>query len=359
MTRLSREAENAPPDTAAMGLARTVTEIKATHDADIFWFSARITRESVQCLLGEFGKAEQRENCIVVLSTFGGDPDAAYVLARFFRRAYARVTVHVFGPCKSAGTLACLGANEIVMGPFGELGPLDIQLCKDDSLAARTSGLDIFQALTIVSTHAFEIFQQHFLGIVGGSGGVITTRTAADIATNVASQLLTPITAQIDPLRLGEMQRALQVAMEYGRRLGVDEDRVRRLAMDYPAHGFVIDVEEARELLPGQVRVAEGQELELEAALRAYGLQRFGQDVIRDPLDDHSLHLCLTTAQAVQRELELNGETADGDEHQEDPAYRDLAVVVGGTGDGEGEPAGPRNGAEAEPQRVPLSFIGG
>src|ERR1700750_1260384 len=75
MTRLSREAEEPPPDPAAMGLVRAVSQTKATHDADIFWFSARITRESVQCLLAEFGKAERRDNCILILCTFGGDPE--------------------------------------------------------------------------------------------------------------------------------------------------------------------------------------------------------------------------------------------------------------------------------------------
>ncbi|HEX8830447.1 MAG TPA: hypothetical protein VF705_04735, partial [Longimicrobium sp.] len=222
--------------------------LSAEQDAAVFWYSGPLSRDLVRRMHDQSTFAAKRDNCALFLTTYGGDPDAAYILARTLRRAYRRLVVYVFGHCKSAGTLACVGANEVVMGPFGELGPLDIQLCRDDSLAAQTSGLDIFQALSVISSQAFDIFQKHFLGLIGGSGGVITTKTAASIATNVASNLLAPITAQIDPLRLGEMQRALGVALDYGARLGADETVIRRLATEYPAHGFVIDIGEAQEL---------------------------------------------------------------------------------------------------------------
>ena len=38
------------------------------------------------------------------------------------------------------------------------------------------------------------------------------TKTAADIATKLTGDLLQPIVAQIDPLRLGEIERAINIA---------------------------------------------------------------------------------------------------------------------------------------------------
>jgi hypothetical protein len=353
---VTRKSEALASPAVTTDLTRASAGVAQRFDADVYFFSGRIDRPNVNRLLAEYGGAEHRENCILVLSTFGGDPDAAYILARFFRRAYERFSICIFGLCKSAGTLACLGADDIVMTPFGELGPLDIQLSKDDSLAARTSGLDIFQALAIISTQAFTIFQQHFLGIVAGSGGVITTRTAADIGTAVAGQLLSPITAQIDPLRLGEIQRALQVAMEYGVRLGADEAAVRRLAMGYPAHGFVIDLEEAQELLPGKVRAAEPEEMELEAALRDYAVQQYGQDVLGEPVEDEAVCVCLTRAAALQREFKLNGDETHGTEHDQGSAPADFAGEAGRGARGEGEPAGPGDGGASQQEARILTF---
>jgi hypothetical protein len=292
-------AETILPDSEALTwLFAAVEKLSDEQDADVYMYSGDIDRSSVQRFLATYEGARHRANCVLVLVTFGGDPDAAYVMARFLKRAYQRLTVLVFGPCKSAGTLAVLGATEIVMGPFGELGPLDIQLSKEDSLASRSSGLDIFQSLSILSRQAFTIFQQHFLGIVGGSGGVITTRTAADISTAIATQLLQPIAAQIEPMRLGEMQRAINVAIQYGTRLGTSEEVVNRLTMDYPAHGFVIDLEEAEKLFPGQVRVPGMLELELERGLRAAFRVEDNDDVLQYP-PEHTVTWCLTPRDGV------------------------------------------------------------
>ena len=52
----------------------------------------------------------------------------------------------------------------------------------------------------------------------------------------------------IDPLRLGENYRALQVALMYGQRLStnnVKPDTIDNLISSFPSHGFVIDRVEA------------------------------------------------------------------------------------------------------------------
>src|SRR5215831_14460106 len=52
----------------------------------------------------------------VVLSSPGGDIDAAYVIARELRRRGGHVTVYVPLTAKSAATLLCLAADELVLG---------------------------------------------------------------------------------------------------------------------------------------------------------------------------------------------------------------------------------------------------
>lgn len=333
--------EQTPLSNIDVTLLRDAKRLEVSRDAAIFVYSGPMDRDSVSKMLREAQTSTSHQNCILLLTTFGGDGDAAYILARHLKRVYKRVTLLIFGDCKSAGTLAAIGAHEIVMGPFGELGPLDIQLAKEDSFSGRSSGLDIFQGLTIVSSQAYEIFERHFLELIARSGGVISTKTAAHIASELASSLLTPITAQIDPLRLGEMQRAVQVAQEYGTRLGGSLATVQKLITGYPAHDFVIDIQEATELFE-EVRVPDADETALANSLSAWLVQYGGEDNLRTP-HPHGIHLCLTVALSAQGEL-FDAKAAD-----EDPNVPNRVRDDDGSIGSPGESAGETDGGASEP----------
>jgi len=69
----------------------------------------------------------------------------------------------------------------------------------------------------------------------------------------MAVKMLQPIVAQIDPARIAGMQRLMEVAGDYGRRLAKRSGNVKkggmvRLVASYPDHGFVIDRAESREI---------------------------------------------------------------------------------------------------------------
>ena len=185
---------------------------------------------------------------LLFLTTFGGSADAAYTISRMLQDRFDRFVLYAAGPCKSAGTLVSLGATEIVMSAHGELGPLDVQARKEDDLMRIGSGLDVVRAIEALRECAWDIFEEHFLEIIKRSGGLVTFRTAAELATSMAVGLLSPISGSIDPLKLGEMRRALDIATEYGQRLGQPKETVRRLVHGYPSHGFVIDFKEAQDL---------------------------------------------------------------------------------------------------------------
>jgi hypothetical protein len=94
-----------------------------------------------------------------------------------------------------------------------------------------------------------------------------------DISADIASSLLEPILAQIDPAHLGEIDRSARIAREYGKRLALDEKKeevINKLASEYPSYDFVIDFEEAQKLLGGFVREPTTEEKSLEQYLRKY-----------------------------------------------------------------------------------------
>lgn len=68
------------------------------------------------------GKCRQID---LILYTRGGDVLTPWRLVHLIREYSERFCVLVPFRCYSAGTLLCLGADEIVMGKMGELGPID------------------------------------------------------------------------------------------------------------------------------------------------------------------------------------------------------------------------------------------
>jgi hypothetical protein len=222
-------------------------------------YCGEISIEGEMRLRGELARrTTRRKHLCLYLYTGGGDPDAAFRMARSLKRAYkgGLFTVLIDGFCKSAGTLLALGADEIVMADDAELGPLDIQLMKPDEVGELASGLIAFQAIRTLRDLAFEDFESHFVDLRKNSGMQISTRTAGEIATKLVVGLLAPVYAQIDPIRLGEHARAMTIGAEYGRRLCQrfkNKEGLSWLISGYPSHSFVIERDEAARLL-GHVR---------------------------------------------------------------------------------------------------------
>lgn len=202
------------------------------------------------------GKTSKKDKICIVLVTLGGDPDAAYRIARAANHHYKTVEILIPDVCKSAGTLLCIGAHKLIFGDRGELGPLDIQLSKPDEMFDSMSGLDIIQALNALENQILTSFRNYLIDIRGGSQ--IRTKTAADIAAKLTDGFISPIAAKIDPITLGEHQRAMRIAYDYGERLdemvqSLQEDALMTLVSGYSSHGFVIDRKEAGKLFKNVV----------------------------------------------------------------------------------------------------------
>lgn len=322
MTNENGNAAQEPQPSLLQGLSNEL-------DADFFLFSGPLDRKQAQKFVDVAERAEHRKNAALILCTFGGDADSAYIIARYLKTTYEKFTLYVFGYCKSAGTLLALGADEIVMSRRGELGPLDVQLLKTDELLFQSSGLDLSQAIESLSEQSFKIFEQHFLEIIERGGGAITTRTAADIASSLATGLLSPIMAHIDPLRVGEVERAINIAFHYGIRLNDDVTRINTLIREYPSHSFVIDFEEAA-ILFGNVRRPTDDEVSFEQVLLEQLQEELGHKCLRVPHHE-GIVAYLKPVQESQHEEQQNAAA-----HQPSAARSDGATNIGASN--------PRNG---------------
>ena len=223
-------------------------------NADVLFYNGQIERMEDHKFIVKVGKRRKRENLVLVLVTPGGDAHAAFRIARAIQRNWKHSTLFIPGWCKSAGTLLAIGANELVIGDAGEMGPIDVQRAKPDELWESTSGLTEDAAIESLERAGIKMFENFLLEIKQFSGGQITFKTAAESAAALVAGVLAPLYAQIDPFKIGENSRAMKIGHDYGMRLGMvsnnlkSRETIEKLTSSYSSHGFVIDREEASQL---------------------------------------------------------------------------------------------------------------
>jgi hypothetical protein len=262
----------------------------AAIDADVYVYNGPLRGgKDLECI-EVIHQNCHRDRALLVLTTNGGDPDAAYKIARYFQERYAFWTVLIGGKCKSAGTLVAVGANELAFTPYGELGPLDIQLSKIDRFDSLQSGLTIQDSLIALEERALDRYMSLVKDYIQANNGMLSFASATRAASDLITQLYAPVFSRIDPEEVGARARSMRIAIDYGKRLAVKsqnlkKDTLRTLAETYSSHSFVIDQQEAASLF-NRVRPATPQEMALVAVLGSFA--RFdlskGSDVLFDAL---------------------------------------------------------------------------
>jgi hypothetical protein len=221
--------------------------------SDVFFYSGPIDDRGFGLIAKEIAKAKNLDNALLILVTNGGLANSAYQIARLFQKMYERFIVFTPSICKSAGTIIALGAHQLIMDAFSELGPLDVQLLKPNEIDARKSGLLSKSAFESLSEIAYELYEEFMLKTTMKSGGLVNFKVASELSASITSNLLAPVYAQINPDIVGNDYRDLNVAMQYGLRLienskNASFSTVMHLVHHYPSHDFIIDNEEAADL---------------------------------------------------------------------------------------------------------------
>lgn len=192
------------------------------------------------------------EPVAILVQSPGGYGDVAFRLARLIQNRCGGYTVYVPRWAKSAATLFALGADEVVLGTFGELGPLDAQI-HDFEREEERSALEVVQAVERLNREAMSAMDQQMLFWIRRSGKKIDT--LLPVVSHFVAEMMAPMFDKIDAVDYTKNARMLKVAQDYAVRLLRDHgdlDRAERIASaltnEYSEHGFVIDVAEARRI---------------------------------------------------------------------------------------------------------------
>lgn len=257
-TDLSNESPESEPKSANTKETemRNEENISFSHDVDVISYVGAISREGyiklTQIIESKIADDTKHDSLILILTTNGGDPDYGYRIGRAINHYYEKTSILIPDICKSAGTLIAIAGNSLIIGDLGELGPLDIQFRKADEMGEQSSSLNIFKTVSELQNATLNSFRHFITDIRYGSG--IGTKLSSEIAANLTKAMISPMAAQIDPIKLGEHNRALQIAKEYATRLNEmadnlkSQDALERLISGYPCHSFVIDRKEAQQL---------------------------------------------------------------------------------------------------------------
>jgi Serine dehydrogenase proteinase len=235
-------------------------EVEKAYDADVYLYSGPIDDSGFGELVRAITTAGiKHDKCLLLLTTNGGSANSAYQIARFIQKQYSKFILFTPSYCKSAGTLIALGAHQLIMDEFSELGPLDIQLPSPDDIVGQKSGLLAKAAFENLAEVTTEFYEHFLIRIKARSGNKVSFRLASEISTALTTQLLPKVFEQINPDVLGSDFRDLNVATEYGGRLAQKSGNPKRstvndLVRKYPSHDFIIDNDEAGSLFNSVVK---------------------------------------------------------------------------------------------------------
>lgn len=196
----------------------------------------------------------------LVIDSPGGSANHAYKIANLFRQRCGGFQAIIPDYAKSAATLLALGANEIILGSQGELGPLDAQI-EDPESEANFSALDEVQSLERLHAFALEAFDRTMLLLIRKTRKKVVTLLPMTL--HFVSDMMRPLFEKIDVVHYTQMSRSLKLAEEYAVRLlegrypvGKARDIARELVEKYPEHGFVLDGKEMARIDAGLTRPA-------------------------------------------------------------------------------------------------------
>jgi hypothetical protein len=192
------------------------------------------------------------EKVALLVDSPGGFAKCAFQIARFLNKRCGGFVAVVPRYAKSAATLLVLGADQIILGPHAELGPLDVQLW-DREREDFGSALNEVQALDRLNAFAMQAIDSAMVLWSRRSG--MTMKFLLPGVQSFVAEMMRPLIEKIDTVHYTQSSRHLKVAEEYAIRLlrpkygdKTASKIARALVHQYPEHGFFIDAEEAESI---------------------------------------------------------------------------------------------------------------
>lgn len=262
-----------------------------------------------------------------IINSPGGSPADAYRIIRTLRKNFETVNIIVPYWAKSAATLLALGGNSIIMDEYGELGPLDTQVGKereDSPKFDRESALNDEYSVRKVEEMFQVLYQSMFFALYEHDKFHIHKVELSKQLLKGVSKFYAPLMSQINPYKLGEKSRTLEIGDKYAKRIlhlfhkgDLNEEQIRKLTNylvnECPDHSYVIDYDNIAPYFPqGKIvkqALAFGEEY-------ATTLSQLSSILVVQPMLDANFSYVDFIALEGQQEDEADEEASDSEPNE-------------------------------------------
>jgi hypothetical protein len=200
-----------------------------------------------------FSRDNVAESLDVLLHTYGGDPNSAYRVAQVIRDFARNVDFLIPFHAYSGGTLTCFCANNIRLGAYSCLSPIDITL-EEIELAS----IDYYMEFAQKSRQKIEEMLNDFLQDASKEGSPIVRPRPT---TDVERHLLVEMVKQVGALNVGRYFRERTLTGHYAIKLLSDymfaknsnkqslcDDIANKILFEFPSHEFEMDYHICKDL---------------------------------------------------------------------------------------------------------------
>lgn len=212
-----------------------LSALEALRGNPVLVYASMMTDDTVRVVYEWLRKRGRVERLDLVLSTTGGVVTRARQLALLLREYTEYLTILVPYRAWSSGTLLCLSADELILGPLAELGPIDTHIGAAGPMPPDAPGL-----ISAHDVRAFRQMAEHWFGVERAEDRL---------------QVLALVAQRIFPTSLSAFYRFDQLTRQIGYELlayqlpNADETArqqiVDKLSDGYLAHDYIISRSDA------------------------------------------------------------------------------------------------------------------
>ncbi len=207
---------------------------------DRMGMETRIAPDLLPLISAHLNSIGNQDRLALFLYTPGGDTIAGWGLVNLLRQYCKKLVVLVPFRALSCGTLIALGADQIVMGRHGFLGPIDPSVN-----SPFNPNLDLGGQKQLLPVSVEDLI-----------GFMDLARKEAKIRPNQMVEVLKILADKLHPLALGAVYRARQQSADLATRLlerPVKDKKlisriVKRLTEELPTHNYLIGPGEAKDI---------------------------------------------------------------------------------------------------------------